>query len=392
MVKNIEVKESILDKKSAFNVKRFRIGKLNVDRPIKTVDAGKLTRTLFDKEKRKFQNVIFEYSKIVKLETVNNILSETEDKKIKNIFGFEEWMEPYPHVFLHTLTFNPYKEFESIDRMLGYFDHYYEFSDPILFIPNIQIKKYDKNTGKKVQIIGIEEYIKFVHDAYQILDYRSKKPIFVPLSLKFGIDDIRRLASEYIRNEFFCVWIDFEGSAVTKPKIARIRSFIREFDSAKRIEDLIIFSTNIKREILSNPRIKETPASDILASLIGSNIIGVNREPLRPIGKILSEKERSELKKHKARVFDGPTYYYLKVVETSNYDVDTRNRLMNPRYNILFNSRLIDEELASQTEYFLKTGDIEGYVTQKRMIKEYRGGELIRALFPSKEERITDWF
>ena len=53
MVKNIEIKECISDKKSDFNVKRFRIGTLDIDRPIKTIDAKKPDkRTVYQRRKK----------------------------------------------------------------------------------------------------------------------------------------------------------------------------------------------------------------------------------------------------------------------------------------------------------------------------------------------------
>jgi len=390
MVKNIEIKECISDKKSDFNVKRFRIGTLDIDRPIKTIDAKSLTKELFIKEGKNFPKVIFEHSKLVDIATINRVLSEREDKQIKKLFGFEEWMDKYPYIISQTFRFNPYTEFNHIEKISGYFEYYYTFSAPIALIPNIKIERYDIITKKKLPIITIDKYLKFVGEVYHLLDYKNKKPVFVPVSLKFGIDDIKRLVKEYIKKEFLNIWFDFEGAAVTKPKIARIRAFLREVDSNGRLDDIITFSTNIKREIISNPKSDKTPSSDIIASIIGSNLVGVNREPPRPIGTPLSKEELVELRKHKARVFDASTYYYSKV-DTSSYDAKTRNSLMIPKRNILFNSKLLDEELVVQTEYFLKEMSIEKYITKKPMISEYKGGELKKVLFP-KEIKITEWF
>ncbi|NCN65605.1 MAG: hypothetical protein GW779_06145 [Candidatus Altiarchaeum hamiconexum] len=299
-------------------------------------------------------------------------------------------MDKYPYIISQTFRFNPYTEFNHIEKISGYFEYYYTFSAPIALIPNIKIERYDIITKKKLPIITIDKYLKFVGEVYHLLDYKNKKPVFVPVSLKFGIDDIKRLVKEYIKKEFLNIWFDFEGAAVTKPKIARIRAFLREVDSNGRLDDIITFSTNIKREIISNPKSDKTPSSDIIASIIGSNLVGVNREPPRPIGTPLSKEELVELRKHKARVFDASTYYYSKV-DTSSYDAKTRNLLMIPKRNILFNSKLLDEELVVQTEYFLKEMSIEKYITKKPMISEYKGGELKKVLFP-KEIKITEWF
>lgn len=391
MAKSIEVKESILDKNSNFNVKRFRIGDLDVDRPIKTIDAMYLTRELFSKEEKKLPKIVLERSKRVKSSaTINGVLSERDDVRVKKLFGFEDWMEKYPHILSQTLWFNPYEEFGRIENISGYFDYHYAFSAPIVLIPNIRIERFDKKTKKKSPIITIDKYLKFVDEAYNILDYKNNKAVFAPVSLKFGINNIRHIAQEYIKKGYFNIWFDFEGSAITKPKIARIRAFLREVENSGRMDSIITFSTNVKREIISNPKDKKTPSSDVLASIIGSNLVGVNQEPPRVPGISATKEELEELKKHKARVFEPSTYYYSKV-DASGYDAETCKLLIDPKHNRLFNSKLLDGELATQTDYFLKERSVERYITEKSMIKEYNRGELIGVLFP-KERKITDWF
>jgi len=64
---------------------------------------------------------------------------------------------------------------------------------------------------------------------------------------------------------------------------------------------------------------------------------------------------------------------------------------MDQKYNILFNSKLLDDELISQTNHFLEESTIVNYITEKTMIREYKKGELIKDLF-QKEEKITKWF
>lgn len=386
---NIDVKESIYDEKSDFNIKKFKIGSVRIDRPIKTIDAKVVKKDDIERIIKNFSTPIFEYSKVVNLKAINNILRETNDIKIKKFFGFKTWMVKYPYIFTHTFTFNPYVEFENVDDISGYFYYYYDFSDPILLIPSIKIERYDIVTKKKIPIISIDDYIKFVNDVYHLLDYKNKKPIFVPVSLRFGINDIKKLAKYYIKNDFLCVWFDFEGSAITKPKISRIRAFVREYERIERLDNLVIYSTNIKREIISNLKSEKTPASDVLISLTGSNLVGVNREPPRPIGITLSNEERKELRKHKARVFDPSTYYYTKVAKYNSHAYDL---LMRQSYNILFNSQLLDTEFKIQTEHLLETGELEEYITKKQMIKEYKRGELGKVLFHKKVKKITEWF
>jgi len=397
MVKEINIKEAIMDRTSHFNIKKFKLGNLIVEGPTKILDVRNITQELFNREKKKFKNIILENSKNILYDSIDRVLKETDDQKIKNNFGYREWFSNYPFVISQTFRFNPYDYIDRIDNISEYFDYYYEFSNPILLIPNIRIEKYiieKENSGKtktkKIKLMNIKDYLKYIDETYNLLNYKNIKPIFVPVSLKFGITDIKTLAQKFIKKEYFNIWIDFEGSAVSKTKIARIRTFLKEFDQKLRIKDIIVYSTNIKREIISNKYDNESPSSDILASLIGSNLIGINREPLRIPSHALSPEERAELRLHKARVFNSDTYYYLKL-KASKYNKNLQKSLMNPNYNKIFNSELLDNEFKNQSQYFLENNEIEGYISKKKMIKNYKNGELKRDLF-HKDVKISSWF
>jgi hypothetical protein len=391
VARNLVVKESILDKRSLFNIKKFKVGDIEVERPVRTVDAKIAERRveLLEEVEKGFQKIIFERSRSVAEGDLKRLLLAPEEE-VNRFFKFRSFMKSRPRIFPHTLNFNPLRSFKSLEDLSGYFSYLYSLSDPLLFVPNIKIEIYEEETGKRQRIIRVEDYLKFVHEAYRMLDYRNGKPIFVPLSLRFGIDEVRRMAKEYIKSEYYSIWIDFEGAAITPVKASKIRSFIMEFEQAERLNDLVIFTTNIKREIISNIRSERTPASDVLAPLVGSNLVGVNREPPRPFAEEIEEVKGEELRKHKARVFDPSTYYYLKL-DATNYNAEMRRRLLDPGYNIFFNSKLVDQEFSTLAEAFLKEGDIERYVTGKQMMREYRKGELGKALF-RQVEKISEWF
>ncbi|MHA1987264.1 MAG: hypothetical protein ACW98D_11535 [Promethearchaeota archaeon] len=391
MANNINIKEVISDKNSAFNIKIFKIGDLKIERPTKVIDLKDLTKQLILNSQNSFEKIILERAKLIKVNTINSILNESKDNKIRDLFGIKVWQEEYPTILSSTLNFNPYNEYRTLHNISGYFDYYYNFSDPILLIPNIKIEKYDIKTKKKIPIISIDNYIKFVEEGFEILDYKNKKPIFVPLSLRLKMSDIKTIAKKYISNEFFNIWYDFEGSAVTKPKISRIRAFLREFEENDRIDDIVIFATNIKREIISNIREEFSPSSDILLSLLGANLIGVNREPPRIINAPPPTKEElKNLRIHKARIFLSDNYYYQKIIN-SNIDKELQKTLMIPRNNILFNSKLLDDEFKRQSDYFLDNLKIQDYIAQKSMIKEYKNGDLKKDLF-EPQTKMSDWF
>jgi len=205
------------------------------------------------------------------------------------------------------------------------------------------------------------------------------------------MNETREIAKTFIKKELFNIWFDFEGSALSKPKISRIRAFHRELEENGRIDDVIIYATNIKREIISNINEEFSPSSDILLSLIGANLIGVNKEPARIINAPPPTKqELIKLRTHKARVFLPETYYYQKVIN-SNYDGNLQKMLMTPRNNVLFNSKLLDNEFKNQTEYFLENLKIQDYITTKNMMNEYKKGELKKDLF-EPQTKMTNWF
>lgn len=391
MVKDIDIKEAIFDKYSEFNVKRFKIGNIKVDRPTKTIDGKNITKKVFEEFKGEITNPILETSKLVKKQSVDKVLHTIDDERIKGMFEFKDWMSKYPFIISLTFQFNPYKSFNYIKDISGFFEYYYELSNPLLLIPNIKTTKTDPETGKKETMICLDDYTKFIDEVYQILNYKNKKPVFVPVSLKLGMNDIKKLARYYLKKEYFNIWFDFEGGAITKPKIARIRSFLREFEDNERISDVVVYSTNIKREIISNIKSERSPASDVLTSLTGSNLVGINREPQRPIEPppVSSEEELQELKKHKARLFDPSSYYYLR---GDMVEEDIAVKLLDKNHNVLLNSRLLDEEFKSQTNHFLENMALKDYILTKPMVREYKEGKLIEDLFPTRTPKITEWF
>ena len=142
----------------------------------------------------------------------------------------------------------------------------------------------------------------------------------------------------------------------------------------------------MEQQGLLNP---EAPASDILSSLCGANIIGVNREPIRLPNEPIDE---ATLRYHKARIFDNNSYYYVKVGTTTLPDTLKNNLILNKTWNMFYNAILLDSELSNQANYFLDNLEIRNYILKKRMIHEYQKGKLKELLFQKHPPRITEWF
>ena len=405
MSKQIEVREAIVDKNSYFNIKRFRLGKLNVEAPIKTIDAKNITRSIFEAEKPDTKNILFETSKTIEPAIFQKVSKEINDSKIKEIFGYKGWIADYENVITLTLNSNPFKLEGNLETYLpDFFDYYYNFSKTASLVPNIKITQniYTEGKAGNVRKVGeektikFENYVRFVEESHRILDYKNKKPIFVPLSLRMDIDDIQRLAKAYLKREFFYIWIDYEGATASNlTKLSRLRAFYRTVEKSERFEDVIVYSTNIRREITSNKKMNSSPSSDVLTAISGANVIGVNREPSFGGGRYpLTKEEKMEMRVHKARAFDPDTYYYIKPDVRRIQSLDLH--YLDPRRNILMNANLLSFEFQSQANHFLDSGTVQEYISQKTMLREYKNGSLKKNLFqkkPSgKQTTFKDYF
>ncbi len=398
MTTEIPIRESITDKNSNFNIKRFKLGKLNIDTPTKVIDAKKTDYSFFKTQENDFKNILFETSKKISNDSIQRVIKSRSDASINQLFGYSAWADKYENVVSLTFDFNPFTEYDIEKDLSGFFDYYYEFSKTALLVPNIKATEniYKINQKNKPQKIGerpliqFNEYLKFVQEVSRLLGFKNKKPIFVPLSLKFDIVDIPKIAREYLKNDFFNIWIDFEGhTATNKPKLAKIRSFLREVQKQKRLDDIIIYSTNIRREITSNIKSDQSPASDILTSISGANIIGVNREPAFVPESPAPYEELMRIREHKARVFEKDTYYYRKLGTPGDL---SENPLFNPNNNSLFNAKLLNQEFDKQGNEFLENQSIKNYISNKKMLKEYKDGDLINTLFFDKSTPIQTTF
>ncbi|MEM0027814.1 MAG: hypothetical protein QXD38_07825 [Ignisphaera sp.] len=399
MGKLIEVKEEVVrDKYSLLNIKRFQFGNLLIERPLRALDAKNIR---YEHVKTFFSNhpIIFEKSIFVNLGMFRKIVETNDNRKIRDHFDFPYYAKEFPRYISITFTFNPFRVFESREvaenNLESYLMYYQEYSASSLLVPNIKVYRMAEETKRvKEVVVTIDEFIDLVDTMYNILGYCNDKPIFVPFSLRFSMADIDKLADHYIKREYYNIWIDFEGSAITEDKIARVRKFIRKFDERGLFNRLVIIVTNIRREIISNVKKDHTPASDVLATLIGANIVGVNREPMRPIeGKVVIEHDK--LLEHKARIFDYNTYYYFKVTKANYLDQETKSKiLMSKETNIAINTKLVDDEFNRQAEVLINKDDTKEYISSKKMLQEYKQGSLLKALQYSYhvEKQLTEWF
>jgi hypothetical protein len=393
------MREVVIDKGSDYNVKRFDLGGItDVAGPIKTIDGRHITLEMLKDEMVAYSKigakVIIEIPKHYKAGIIKELIKESDNKKIADRFGYSRWLSNYTYAITPVFTFNPYREFDNIEEMSVFFNQYYAHAGSILFVPNLHTYKTHysvviSRTGKPrpvgipVQQTTLEEYKKFVEESYNILASRNNKPIFLPFSLKLSGEEIKALAEHYIKNEHYYIWLDFEHEPSTSPSVIwRLRQLRDIFEKAGVFDKTLFHATNIRREISSHKDESESPSSDVLTSVIGVNIIGVNREPQRKIDDApkLTAKQLEELRHHKARLLDPKTYYYKKV-ESMQMNDDEKRLLSSTNRNITRNARILNKELITQKEQFFDKATIKPYISDKKMIKEYENGKLVQILF-----------
>jgi len=387
----INVKEYIPDKRSYFNIRRFKVGRFKIERPTKVIDAKNTSKRVFENYEQNFGIKIFESTLYVKEKMIDNILTERDEELIKRHFNFKSWFRDYGFVVPITLQFNPLKY--GIEKVKGYLRYAYEYSKPFVFVPNIRIEKTIKigSRNRKVGIISLREYIVFVDEIVEFLDNKNDKPIFAPISLRFGVNELRRLIDHYLKKEYKCLWFDFEGTSVSETKIARIKVVLDEVEKRRELDNIVIYATNVRREIVSNYKDPKSPASDVLTSLVGVDILGSNREPQRPMEpKDKAPIDEKELLKHKARLLDRRSYYYFKVTELLKED-RLKEIYLRKAFNVLENTKRIDEEFRDQSEFLLENGSVKDYITAKQMLREYKNGELLSSLL-LPEVDLSGWY
>jgi Fe-S-cluster formation regulator IscX/YfhJ len=96
---DISIRETIPDKKSWFNIKRFKIGSTDFEKPEKSLDSKSLTQesygSLVDPKSFRFA----EMTKIVsKYSDLTDVYNESDDTKINQYFGKKSWLNDLPNV------------------------------------------------------------------------------------------------------------------------------------------------------------------------------------------------------------------------------------------------------------------------------------------------------
>lgn len=391
MVSDINVTETIEDKKSWFNIKRFKISNNDFQKPEKSLDVKSLDQVTFNNLKSEFK--FYEASKIIKrYDTLVKLYNEDDERTINYFFYKREWLSNASNVINFTFEFNPFHFVKTIDDLSWFFDQYYPYSKMIVTVPNIRLKR--RVNKKTLEIIDLDSYINFVDSAFKILNDKNNKPIFVPVSMRMGIRKLNELIEHYLKEEYYYYWFDFEGHPINETSLGRLRHVFNIIKKNESFERTISYFTNIRREKLSNSNEAKSVASDVLCSIAGANLIGVNREPQRYFTTESESASENTAKKdfttrtsrpvdpsHKARIFDRETYYYVKTADPGLF--------LKNKY-VPVNAAKLNAEFMTQSEYFLQNQNIDTLLNKKSMFKDQKAGNMLKELTSKPEDQDLD--
>lgn len=376
MGRDIEI-EATEDRKSWFNLKYYRIGDTRFSRPEKTLDVKEMNNATYRSALLDSHFNLAEVSKkISSPTTLEALYTQADDARINDFFSRRHWLGGAPLILNYTLGFNPVPHLKDGGALMAFLDIYHQHSNFILTVPNIRMHKFssDPNRPKeRIVIATIEDYKTAISAMHDRLSEKNHKPVFVPLSLRMSMRDLDALLDHYLKHDYLYYWFDFEGRSINVNALARLRHFFIRLKSKGWYDRSLAYFTNVRREVLANSKQELSAASDVLASLAGANIVGVNQEPLR----IPRGDPKPVPPDHKARILHPDTYYYVK----------SKDPRMFPRMNYTTQNAIeLNNEFLAQTEFFLKHGEIEHLAASKRMLVEFSQGDILKGLMTKREE------
>ncbi|MCK9313578.1 MAG: hypothetical protein M0P20_05970 [Methanocorpusculum sp.] len=393
-----------------FTAKTLSFGSLKIQTPCKLFDLNGLNigqiSPLKSLDTSLFESVkILERSHLVSPETFCQAADDSNPNLLKNYLKLKQDSLFKNKLLINTLTleFNPYNISDADEYIESLMALYHGRSD-LLLIPNLKIQKYVSLPHQKFYketITSQEDYVQFVDTAYENLKFRNSKPIFIPLSLKYGNRRFTSILDSYLSKGYRNFWIDFEGGSELS-KTQFIRSYHKKVADMKLEEEVVLYGSNIRRE--QHPRREEIAclAGDILSAPLGIDIIGVNREPKawpgkNPPQKTLSDAEKME---YKGRMLDRKSYMYMHHSEHANHDgllkkyhISQDQIAQAPKFfSSVINTFEMNEEFKFNRETIDEKGSIMSYLEGKKTIDETTLKGFKKIEKKSKSVSLDDFF
>lgn len=375
------------DENSLFTSKSLTFHNLTIQTPFKLLDfnnAPPVTKIEAWNNDILNQINIVEKSKLV---SEKSFISELDNPKAnflydqydsyKNTKGFGN------KYFVNSLTlqFNPI-QIDGYKDNIDIFMQLYHCRSDLLLVPNLKVAR--SVNGKREELVSFDDYKKYISVAYEALNFRNSKPIFVPLSLKHGVRKFQELLKEYIDSGYRYFWLDFEAAS-SYNKTPFIRSYHKLIEEKELIDKVVLYATNIRRE--NNPHINDITsiASDVVSSPLGIDILGVNRSPQAmikvPQGGCGSQEDKTsasfeESFNHKARFLNTDSYGYVKfsnvdkkeeIFKKYKFD-ETKLRDKTKFYTNIVNTFEINSEFQNQLKIMKNDESILDYLGTKTFV------------------------
>lgn len=266
------------------------------------------------------------------------------------------------------------------DNFVTFLDNLYSYSSGLVLVPDIRISKIP-GIGPTIKP---DEYIELISYFAEILSYRNNLPIFVPIQPSISNKSIKYIISNYKQKGYSNIWVNFSAGEVYGKNLAGLRSILRELDSKFGPDNYLVYYTHMKKEISPNIIDVKTPPSDMLSQFLNGDIIGASREPPRIPGK---EKTTDDLEKqgfssmsdyktavklHKNRIFNPSTYYYHKITDFNQKEIEgyNLNELTDRIKNKALNDYIKFNELDNLKHVYETKGEIKSYLKKKDMFLE----------------------
>lgn len=382
---SIEIRNFEADDSTQFTTKDVRFNHNTLQTPFKTLDfndLGRLQDIASLERKWLDKNRVIEKSRNVKFDTFEKEIDRPDAPFLSDSYGSYKRIPVLSNkLILNTLTlsFNPCRIPDYEDSLSNFLDLYHGRSD-ILFVPNLKINAFNPDNKKSEVAIGTEDYLNYVHSGHDSLKFRNSKPIFVPVSTRYGVKSSEKLVHEMLDSGYRNFWFDLEGRASVSVT-AQLRGFHRVVDRQGLDDKVILYGSNIKRERNPHRDNSASAASDVLATPLGFDIVGVNRDTQSAwIGGNTSytPPPREVTIQHKGRFFDYHTYEYVRYADYADtrdvlkrYGISVLNLNRRPKfYSTFANSFELNMEFERQKYAMQYDNSLMKYLGEKRSITD----------------------
>lgn len=400
----IDIKPSTKAKDTSF----YRIKELEFDHPnvkievpYKIMEGKNLSENVVKSIVSGSLNQIFESGnylvRSVSWEKFHNVLTQGESEKTRELDSMLGIRKTLWNKCLTTVSFmfsrNPFiKNFfpsikgetkiippldkESYDTFL---DHIHSASSALILTPDIRIERE--------KIISTDNYLKFINESVKILSEFNKKAIFVPIQVDISQKKIRKILEDYKKNGYYNLWINFKAQQIGGTYFSRVRTLLRLINEILDLDNVVLYSTHLKREVTPNIKDDYVLGSDILSQYLATDFVGINREPIRMFNKekmddkirerVMKGEFRSkqdfekELVLHKSRLFDPETYYYYKITKyPREFPVPNSLIVKNKEINRLVNSILLFSEIERTKRHVEEHKHVKPYLKTKKSLTD----------------------